>query len=139
MKGIELRNFLYLNKINQEEAAKLVGVRRQTINNWCNKDLLTGDVLTKVKLIIEHFSEENMPKNSISNQNGVVINGGANDVDITNDHRQFYSDSPDVLRATIELLEERIREKDAQIREKDAQIREKDAQINKLLEILGKK
>ena len=132
MKGIELRNFLYLNKINQEEAAKLVGVRRQTINNWCNKDLLTGDVLTKVKLIIEHFSEENMPKNSISNQNGVVINGGANDVDITNDHRQFYSDSPDVLRATIELLEERIREKDAQIREKDAQ-------INKLLEILGKK
>ena len=124
MKGIELRNFLYLNKINQEEAAKLVGVRRQTINNWCNKDFLTGDVLTKVKLIIEHFSVENLPKTSINNENGVVINGNDHDVVITNDHRQFYSDSPDVLRATIELLEERIREKDAQIREKDAQIKD---------------
>jgi len=35
-----------------------------------------------------------------------------------------------VLRAQIELLDERIKEKDAQIKEKDAQ-------INSLLSILG--
>ena len=45
------------------------------------------------------------------------------------DNRQYYSDSPDVLRAQIDLLDERIKEKDAQIKEKDAQIKEKDAQI----------
>ena len=132
MKGIELRNFLYLNKISQDDAAKFIGVKRQTINNWCNKDLLTGQILTKAKSIIEHFSAQNLTKTSISNENGVVINGDARDVDINNDHRQYYSDSPDVLRAQIDLL-------DALIKEKDAQIKEKDAQINKLLEILSQK
>lgn len=60
----------------------------------------------------------------------VVISGdysGNNQID----NRHFYSDSPDVLRAQIEVL-------DARIREKDAQIKEKDAQINKLLDILSK-
>ena len=40
------------------------------------------------------------------------------------DNRQYYSDSPDVLRAQIEVLDERIKEKDAQIKEKDAQIKD---------------
>ena len=53
------------------------------------------------------------------------------------DNRQYYSDSPDVLRAQIELLDERIKEKDAQIKEKDAQIKEKDAQIHTLLDIIN--
>lgn len=48
------------------------------------------------------------------------------------DNRQYYSDSPDVLKAQIEILDERIKEKDAQIKEKDAQ-------INKLLSILSQK
>ena len=46
--------------------------------------------------------------------------------------RSYNSDSPDVLRNTIDLLDERIKEKDAQIKEKDAQ-------INKLLDILSKR
>ena len=33
------------------------------------------------------------------------------------DNRQYYSDSPDVLRAQIEVLDERIKEKDAQIKD----------------------
>ena len=136
MKGIDLRNFLYLNKISQDDAAKLIGVKRQTINNWCNKDLLTGQILTKAKFIIEHFSAQNTSNSSISNKNGVVINGDAHSVDINNDARQFYSDSPDVLRAQIDVLDERIKEKDAQIKEKDAQIKEKDAQIASLHEII---
>lgn len=135
MKGIDLRNFLYLNKISQDDAAKLIGVKRQTINNWCNKDLLTGQILTKAKFIIEHFSAQNSSNSSISNENGVVINGDAHSVDINNDHRQFFSDSPEALRATIDLLEERIKEKDAQIKEKDAQI----ASLHEIIKQLSKK
>ena len=53
MKGIDLRNFLYLNKISQDDAAQLIGVKRQTINNWCLKDELTGKILTKAKETID--------------------------------------------------------------------------------------
>ena len=97
MSGKDLRNFLYLNGISQDEAAKLLGVKRQTLNNWCNKEDLKGNILTKAKFIIDHFSA----KISETNISGVVINGNAKDVDIKNDQRQFYSDSPDVLRAQI--------------------------------------
>lgn len=71
------------------------------------------------------------------NNSGVMINGENNNSPI--DNRQYYSDSPDVLKAQIEILDERIKEKDARIKEKDAQIKEKDAQINKLLSILSQK
>ena len=135
MKGIELRNFLYLNKISQDEAAKLIGVKRQTINNWCLKDELDGKILTKAKYIVDYFSAQKDRNSAISNESGVVINGDANDVDINNDHRQFYSDSPDVLRAQVDALEERIREKDAQIREKDAQIKD----LHEIIKQLSKK
>ena len=136
MKGIDLRNFLFLNKISQDDAAKLIGVKRQTINNWCNRGELKGNILTKAKFIIEHYSAEKLQNSSINNENGVVINGDAHGVDINNDARQYYSDSPDVLRAQVDVMEERIKEKDAQIKEKDAQIKEKDAQIKELLEII---
>ena len=80
-----------------------------------------------------------MTKNvNITNGSGVVL-AGDNYSNNNIDNRQYYSDSPDVLKAQIELLDERIKEKDAQIKEKDAQIKEKDAQINKLLSILSQK
>ncbi|MGM9818844.1 MAG: hypothetical protein ACI30B_07690 [Paludibacteraceae bacterium] len=62
---------------------------------------------------------------------GTSINGNGN-INInksTIDNRHYYSDSPDVLKAQIEVLEERIKEKDSQIKEKDSQIKEKDSQI----------
>ena len=66
------------------------------------------------------------------NNSGIVIGGDfKNNSNNTIDNRQYYSDSPDVLKAQIDLLDERIKEKDAQIKEKDAQIR-------KLLEIMEK-
>ena len=142
MKGIDLRNFLYLNKISQDDAAQLIGVKRQTINNWCTKDELKGRTLTKAKFIIEHFSakkSQNSANSTIIGDGNIANNGDINNSTINQDLRHYYSDSPDVLRAQIDLLDERIKEKDAQIKEKDAQIKEKDAQINKLLEILGKK
>ncbi len=79
----------------------------------------------------------------ITNESGVLINGDNTNSPI--DNRHYYSDSPDVLRAQIEILDERIKEKDAQIKEKDAQIKEKDAQIKEkdaqiksLLDIISK-
>jgi transcriptional regulator with XRE-family HTH domain len=56
---------------------------------------------------------------------------------ISADNRQYYSDSPDVLRAQIDDKDRLLQEKEARIKEKDAQIKEKDAQINKLLSILS--
>ena len=65
----------------------------------------------------------------ITNESGVLINGDNTNSPI--DNRHYYSDSPDVLRAQIEILDERIKEKDAQIKEKDAQIKS-------LLDIISK-
>ena len=48
---------------------------------------------------------------------GVIVNGNNVSSPIQQDNRQYYSDSPDVLRATIDLLDERIKEKDAQIKQ----------------------
>ena len=59
------------------------------------------------------------PNFSLFNESGVQF-VGKNSGNI--DNRHYYSDSPDVLRAQIDLLDERIKEKDAQIKEKDAQI-----------------
>ena len=78
-----------------------------------------------------------------SENSGILINSSNISGNVNQDNRQYYSDSPDVLRSEIDKLdriilekEERIKEKDAQIKEKDAQIKEKDAQIKSLLEIL---
>lgn len=97
----------------------------------------------KLKIIINAFPDLSLPwllldegdmigKPSVSadNNSGVIINGANRNSPI--DNRHYYSDSPDVLRAQIEMLDDRIKEKDAQIKEKDAQ-------INRLLEILGSK
>ncbi len=73
-----------------------------------------------------------------NNASGVVINGQNRINNSPIDNRHYYADSPDVLKAQIAVLDERIKEKDAQIKEKDAQIKEKDAQIKKLLDILAK-
>ena len=78
---------------------------------------------------------ESSPSQSVGDNNsGVVINNGGNHGSI--DNRHYYSDSPDVLRAQIDLLDERIQEKEERLKEKDAQIKEKDAQIKQLLDII---
>jgi pheromone shutdown protein TraB len=50
---------------------------------------------------------------------------------ISADNRQYYSDSPDVLRSQID-------ERDRLLAEKEVRIKEKDAQINKLLSVISK-
>jgi len=79
------------------------------------------------------FAPINENKNIQANNSNVVL-GDHSNVDV----RQYYSDSPDVLRAQIDERDRLLEEKECRIKEKDAQIKEKDAQINKLLGILEK-
>lgn len=53
-----------------------------------------------------------------------TIHGGVSGMITGVDRRQYYSDIPDVLKAHVNLLEERIKEKDSQIKEKDSQIKD---------------
>ena len=87
----------------------------------------------KLKIIINSFPELSLDwllsddddmamKNQSFVNSGVIVQG--NNSNSTIDNRQYYSDSPDVLRAQIDMLDERIKEKDAQIKEKDAQIKQ---------------
>lgn len=78
MKGIELRNFLYLNKVSQDDAAQLVGVKRQTVNNWCRMDELKGRILTKAKFLIGHYSAEKNQNFAKNNANDGVVNSNGN-------------------------------------------------------------
>lgn len=95
----------------------------------------------KLKIIINSFPELSLDwllsddddmamKNQSFVNSGVIVQG--NNSNSTIDNRQYYSDSPDVLRAQIDMLDERIKEKDAQIKEKDAQIK-------KLLDIISQR
>lgn len=126
MNGLELKKLLKLNYLNQEEAADLFKVRRETVNRWCKCE---GEIPEKAhKLVMSKLRINSLDYSQIR-CNSVINNGELHDANI--DQRQYYSDSPGVLRAQIDLLEEWIKEKDAQIKEKDAQ-------IHKLLEIISK-
>ena len=46
-----------------------------------------------------------------------TIHGGVSGMITGVDRRQYYSDIPDVLKAHVNLLEERIKEKDSQIKD----------------------
>ncbi len=134
MNGKKFKRLLKLNGLTQEEAAQIFNVSRETINRWCG----LGDekVPQKVnKIVRSHFriQDVDFSEKTLMNGNGVQISDSTTG---NIDNRQYYSDSPDVLRAQIEVLDERIKEKDAQIKEKDAQIKEKDAQIKELLSIV---
>ena len=85
--------------MTQQKMAEELGVSVQTICNWeAGKKIAS----TK-KLQIENWIKGN------SNIIGSVVGGNI-------DNRQYFSDSPDVLRKEIDLLDERIKEKDAQIK-----------------------
>ena len=111
MTGKELKKYLILHDLEQEDAAKIVGVTRQTINSWCQKDILGEKILLQVKMLFDKYGAPLAP---ISSNSGSVILSGNNSTGNI-DNRQYYSDSPDVLRAQIDILDERIKEKDAQI------------------------
>ena len=136
-----LINYLKFKNISQKRFADTTGLSSGYVN--AIKKSIQPDTLHRISMYFPDLNtgwlitgEGEMLKESTINNSNVIINKNVkNSGNI--DNRQYYSDSPDVLRAQIELLDERIKEKDAQIKEKDAQIKEKDAQINSLLSILG--
>ena len=121
MNGKKFKRLLRLNGLTQEEAATLFNVSRETISRWCR---LEGEIPQKAHKIVEsQFRIKNVDfSEKVINGNGNIANNGDINNSGTIDMRSYNSDSPDVLRAQIDLLDERIKEKDAQIKEKDAQI-----------------
>ena len=134
MKGIDLRTFRKVNNLEQKDVANYLGVSRQQISQIENgRSDLTKENLRKIISNPYGWDTSMLPKDPMPQINGIVVGGNAVGSSISQDNRQYYSDSPDVLRAQIDLLDERLKEKDAQIKEKDAQIKQ-------LLDILqGKK
>lgn len=125
---------------SRRHLAEILGYRESSISQILSgKVPLSERFIKKLSIVDERINEDWIRNESgymiktsqaITNESGVLINGDNINSPINN--RQHNSDSPDVLRAQIELLTERIREKDAQIAEKDAQ-------INSLLDILKSK
>lgn len=93
--------------------SKKTGISEQTILNYRKGKTFPTDA--NAKLLEYFFNEGNC---GIGNKNSENRVNGSNNIigdNSTIDNRQYNSDSPDVLRAQIDLLDERIKEKDAQI------------------------
>ena len=135
---IDLKAFRKANELSQVELAQFLGIGQSFISQIEKGDRqLPSEAMAKI-IANPEWDHSALVGSSQVNTASVVINGNEN-CNNHIDNRHYYSDSPDVLRAQIELLDERIKEKDAQIKEKDAQIKEKDAQIKQLLDILSKR
>ena len=141
-----------MESIIKERLIEFIASQKMSINKFEKEcGLSTGYIKNmrksvspdKLQSIVQKFpelnpgwlmaGEGNMLKSNVNvsgDNSGVVVNGNNSNSPI--DNRHYYSDSPDVLKAQIELLDERIKEKDAQIKEKDAQIKQ-------LLDILSKR
>lgn len=119
--------FIELNKLKKSDVAQFLGVSNAFITQLCSgAKSLPAQKLALIKANSFGWDVSMFDAPAVQNvgvhNSGVVINQGGNHGSI--DNRHYYSDSPDVLRAHIDILEERIKEKDAQIKEKDAQIKQ---------------
>ena len=132
----DFQRFIEVNNLVKKEVANFLNVSAAFVTQICaGTRKLPVEKLTLIKentrgwdvSMFDHPAQVNVGGDA----SGVIVNG-SNHSPIHQDNRQYYSDSPDVLRATIDLLDERIKEKDAQIKEKDAQIKQ-------LLDILAKR
>jgi len=119
------------SNLSAYEIAKQTKITQATIGNYRKGKTIPTQANA---LILKHFFDINFADNTenFSQNRGSVVVGNDNNGSI--DNRQYYSDSPDVLKAQIDLLDERIKEKDAQIKEKDAQIKELLGIVSKLSE-----
>ena len=133
MENTEFKQFRKINHLEQKELADYLSVTSSQVSMIeRGKSKLTNENLRKLINNPYGWDVSMLPKDPMAISQSVIIGGNSTNSTINQDNRQYYSDSPDVLRAQIELLDERIKEKDAQIKEKDAQIKQ-------LLDILAKK
>ena len=103
---------------------------------------------------------EDKSANVLGNNNGINNSGTINMSHSTIDNRSYYSDSPDVLRAEIDRLdqiietkegiiksqeeriksqEERIKSQEERIKSQEERIKSQEERIDKLLDIIAKK
>ena len=126
-----------MESIIKERLIEFIASQKMSINKFEKEcGLSTGYIKNmrksvspdKLQSIVQKFpelnpgwlmaGEGNMLKGNVNvsgDNSGVVVNGNNSNSPI--DNRHYYSDSPDVLKAQIELLDERIKEKDAQIKQ----------------------
>ena len=128
----------YYAEGNKSKFARKLGMTSQNMANWLNRSVFDAEIIysncenvSPTWLLTGNGEMILSTPGSIHQNSGVIVGGGNRNSPIDIDNRHYYSDSPDVLRAQIDMLDERIKEKDAQIKEKDAQIAQ-------LLAILGK-
>lgn len=120
----QLKLFRQTNGLTQKELADYLGIGVSFISRVESGQVeLPQKHLSKLLINNNGWETSSLTLKEGSNINGSVIVGG-NASHSTIDNRQYFSDSPDVLRAQIDMLDERIKEKDAQIKEKDAQIKQ---------------
>lgn len=130
----DFNKFLKDNKIQKQEIAKYLGVSNTFVTQLSKgASKLSPE---KLEMILANKDWDCSALETDSNS-GILISRSI----VSGDVRQanYYSDSPDVLRAEIDKLNRIIEEKEERIKEKDAQLKEKDAQIEKLLNILSNK
>ena len=125
-----LTQYLKHKKINISEFCRTIGVSNayvSSIRKSIAPDKLQSIALNFPDLDIQWLLTGNgdmIKGNRVINDSGIVFQGHNKLENSPIDNRHYYSDSPDVLRAQIDILDERIKEKDAQIKEKDAQIKQ---------------
>lgn len=118
----QLKLFRQTNNLTQKELADYLGIGVSFISRVESGQVeLPQKHLSKLLINNNGWETSSLTlKEQGSSINGSVIVGG----NASHSNRQYFSDSPDVLRAQIDMLDERIKEKDAQIKEKDAQIKQ---------------
>ena len=122
-----------VKKISYDLAKKIIEKYPQYSKIW----LLTGEG-SRIR--------EDKSANVLGNNNGINNSGTINMSHSTIDNRSYYSDSPDVLRAEIDRLDQIIETKEGiiksqeeRIKSQEERIKSQEERIDKLLDIIAKK
>lgn len=138
--------FIEIQSITKVDFCEKTGISYSNIKGKAQQSELGGEQIAKILEVFSELSPDWLllgrgeilrNPSSVNAGNGQQVIADHNSGTINADNRQYYSDSPDVLRREIEILNEWIKEKDGQIKEKDGQINEKDGQINELLKVVS--
>ena len=128
--------------LKQSEIAEMLSVKSTYLSDMINGRVpITEKMLKKIseKFQINNFGSKNITAGIINHS--------------TIDNRSYYSDSPDVLRAEIDRLdqiietkesiiksqEERIKSQEERIKSQEERIKSQEERIDKLLDIIAKK
>ena len=140
--------FAEKQEIKRTDLYKKIGLSQSNFSGLGAKSSLKSENIVKVLIVFRNLNPDwlllgngemlrNSSTSNVNAGNGLQVIADHNSGPINAENRQYYSDSPDVLRREIEILGEWIKEKDGQIKEKDGQIKEKDGQIKELLKVVS--